>query len=35
MAMQAEKQIAQLESQWLAHHSLERGNPVKVIRAVL
>jgi peptide chain release factor len=35
MAMQAEKQIAQLESQWMAHHSLERGNPVKVIRAAL
>jgi peptide chain release factor len=35
MAIQAEKQIAQLESQWLAHHSLERGNPVKVIRAAL
>jgi len=35
MAMQAEKQIAQLESQWMAHHSLERGNAVKVIRAAL
>ncbi|WP_439694890.1 peptide chain release factor H [Mucilaginibacter sp. AW1-7] len=35
MAIQAEKQIAQLESQWMAHHSLERGNPVKVIRAAL
>jgi peptide chain release factor len=35
MAIQAEKQIAQLESQWMAHHSLERGNAVKVIRAAL
>jgi len=35
MAIQAEKQIAQLESQWMAHHALERGNAVKVIKAVL
>ncbi|WP_419700777.1 peptide chain release factor H [Mucilaginibacter sp. NFX135] len=35
MARQAEKQIIQHESQWLAHHSLERGNAVKVIEQKL
>jgi len=35
MALHAEKQIAQHESQWLAHHSLERGNAVKVIELKL
>ncbi len=35
MALQAEKQIAQHESQWMAHHSLERGNAVKVIEQKL
>jgi peptide chain release factor len=35
MAMQAEKQIAQLESQWIAHHLLERGNAIKTIRQKL
>jgi peptide chain release factor len=35
MARQAEKQIALLESQWMAHHSLERGNAVKVIQEKL
>lgn len=35
MAMQAEKQIAQLESQWIAHHLLERGNAIKTIRQTL
>jgi peptide chain release factor len=35
MAIQAEKQIAQLESQWLAHHSLQRGDAIKTIKQVL
>jgi peptide chain release factor len=35
ITLQAEKQIAQHESQWLAHHSLERGNAVKVIEQKL
>ena len=35
MAMQAEKQIAQLESQWIAHHLLARGNAIKTIRQKL
>jgi peptide chain release factor len=35
IALQAEKQIAQHESQWMAHHSLERGNAVKVIEQKL
>lgn len=35
MAIQVEKKIAQHESQWMAHHSLERGNAVKVIEQKL
>jgi peptide chain release factor len=35
MALQTQAQIARLESQWLAHHSLVRGNAVKVIEQVL
>lgn len=35
MAKQTEKQIAQLESQWMAHQSLQRGNAVKVITGEL
>jgi peptide chain release factor len=35
MALQTEKQIAQLESQWLAHHSLQRGDAIKTIKQVL
>jgi peptide chain release factor len=35
MARQTEKQIALLESQWIAHHSLERGNAVKIIKGEL
>jgi peptide chain release factor len=35
MALQTEKQIAQHESQWMAHHSLTRGDAVKVIRQEL
>jgi peptide chain release factor len=31
MAAQTQAQIARLESQWLAHHALVRGNAVKVI----
>lgn len=35
MASQTQAQIARLESQWLAHHSLVRGNAVKVIEQPL
>ncbi|GAA3973187.1 peptide chain release factor H [Mucilaginibacter dorajii] len=35
MASQTRAQIARLESQWLAHHSLVRGNAVKVIEQAL
>ncbi|WP_184547594.1 peptide chain release factor H [Mucilaginibacter sp. FT3.2] len=35
MARQIEKQIVQLENQWIAHNSLERGNAVKVITGEL
>ncbi len=35
MALRSQKEIAQLESQWLAHHSLQRGDAVKVIKQML
>ncbi|WPU98297.1 peptide chain release factor H [Mucilaginibacter sp. cycad4] len=34
-ALQAGKLMDQQQSQWLEHHSLERGNPVKVIKLPL
>lgn len=35
MALQAEQLIARQQQQWLNHHALERGNPVRVIREKL
>ncbi|GAA4904384.1 peptide chain release factor H [Mucilaginibacter defluvii] len=35
MALQAEQLIARQQQQWLSHHALERGNPVRIIREKL
>lgn len=35
MVWQTEQLIAQQQSQWQEHNALERGNPVKTIRAVI
>ncbi|MCD8740784.1 peptide chain release factor H [Mucilaginibacter roseus] len=35
MARQAEHLVEQQQQQWLNHHALERGNPVKIIREKL
>ncbi|SDE52359.1 peptide chain release factor [Mucilaginibacter pineti] len=35
MALQTQKQINQHEEHWIAHHSLQRGNAVKIIQQEL